>query len=438
MSNRPKYPNVFDVSRAYAVIMRLALALAILPGLGTGLLLIVIAGEGIALPGSQSWPELVQAHGQVQALGFVLLFIVAVGLQLFPRFLGVPLRHPERAMWGAWLVATSVVLRLIGQPLQPGLPRATVLACSAAALPIGALLAGSAFHGLTRRSVQPSTGPSASWRRFVAVAGLCLGGSLVLYVLGTAELIAGNLVVPQGLDEALIHLELFGFAAALSMGVATRIFGRFLLLKTKPSFERWVPILAEGWGLGVLGVSVGWMFETAWLGLMGSGIELVVLLSWLWLVALYEAPARESGTPYVTNPTRGWVRLAFFFLVAGVALNTALYAREVLSGLSASMTELSAARHALAQGYLLPLMLSMAGRLLPVLSAWTLKHRAAFELIIDVVFVGAFLRVVAEAAGGYAEPGSHVVALGGALGLAGFAAGAAWLWHSLSRLPKTS
>ena len=72
---------------------------------------------GAGLPVSIAWPQLAQAHGQVQALGYTLLFILAVGLQLFPRFLGAPLLHVQRAPWGASLVALALVARLVGQPL---------------------------------------------------------------------------------------------------------------------------------------------------------------------------------------------------------------------------------------------------------------------------------------------------------------------------------
>jgi hypothetical protein len=87
--------NPFDVSGPYAAVMRIALGLALLPGLGTGLLLVLVAGA--RLPIAIAWPQLAQAHGQVQAIGFVLLFIIAVALQLFPRFLAAPLHHSNRA-----------------------------------------------------------------------------------------------------------------------------------------------------------------------------------------------------------------------------------------------------------------------------------------------------------------------------------------------------
>jgi hypothetical protein len=311
-----------------------------------------------------------------------------------------------------------------------------VLGLSVIALPIGALVAGSAFHGLTRRSVQPSTGPAASWRRFVAVGGAALGASLLLYVWAGVHLESGYAIVDQTVDEALIHLELAGFATCLVFGVGSRIFGRFLLLRTKPVFERWLPILAQLWGLGLAATVVGWLFDTAWLRLIGSAIELGTLLAWLWLVGMYEAPTRASGMPHITVPTRRWIRIAFGFLLLSILLSTALFARQTVFGAVASNTELSSARHALAQGFLLPLMVSMAARLLPVFSAWTVKHPVALETTVDVLFLGAALRVGAEAVGGYGEITGPLVSLGGVLSVAAFTVFAGWLWTSLGRLPR--
>ena len=431
--------NPFDVSRPYTTSMRLSLALGLVPGLGTGLLLVLVAGAG--LPVNIAWPQLAQAHGQVQALGYTLLFILAVGLQLFPRFLGAPLIHVQRAQWGAGLVALALVARLVGQPLAPGVGRVTVLVFSVLALPVGMLIAGSVFHGLSRRSAQPDSGPSAAWRRFVVVAGLALGAALFVYVWAGLGLAAGGVLVPQGTDEALIHLELAGFATCLVLSVGSRVFGRFLLLRTLSKLETWVPRLALGWGVGLAVVAGGWLLDGAWgawARTLGAAIELAILCTWLWVIGMYDKPSRESGTPYVTNPTRRWVRLAFAFLVFSLALDVVLFGREALYGTAPSLTELSAARHALAQGFLLPLMVSMASRLLPIYSADVLRRRALLEVTLDLLLVGALVRVGAEAIGGYAGLAGSLVALGGALGVAGFIVFAFGMWSALGRLPKAT
>jgi hypothetical protein len=415
--------------------MSQALALALLPGLGTGLLLILIAG--LRLPLAVAWPQLAQAHGQVQTLGFTLLFIVAVGLQLFPRFLGTPPRHATRAVWGASGIALALLARLLGQPLAPGLPRIVLLTIAAVLLPIGGIVAGMAFHGLARGRASAATGAQA-WRRFTAVGGLAFGCGLILYVWSSMRLTAGDVVIAQGLDEALIHLELAGFASSLVFAVSSRVFTRFLLLRTRPVFESRVPLLAFAWATGVLLVALGWLGAPSWaiwLRWVGAVVELAALGTWLWLIGLYDHPIRESGTPYVTNPTRRWIRLAFAFLVISIALDIGLFGREALDGVPAATTELSAARHALAQGFLLPLMVAMAARLLPIFSADVLKHRLRLEITVDLLLVGALVRVIAEAIGGYGPQAGPLVAVGGSLGVLGFCLFAYGLAVSFRRLP---
>jgi hypothetical protein len=216
------------------------------------------------------------------------------------------------------------------------------------------------------------------------------------------------------------------------------VFGRFLLLKTRPEFERRIPLLALGWGAGLLLVTFGWLLEPTWASWVrwaGALVELGVLGTWLWLIGLYAQPIRASGTPYVTNPTGRWIRLAFAFLVIGLALDVGLFGREALYGLPPSSTELSAARHALAQGFLLPLMVAMAARLLPIFSADVLKHRLRLEITVDLLLAGALVRVVAEVIGGYGPLAGPLVAAGGALGVAGFAMFAFGLVVSLRSLP---
>jgi hypothetical protein len=417
--------------------MRLALGMALVPGLGTGLLLVLVAGAG--LPLAIAWPQLAQAHGQIQALGFVLLFIVAVALQLFPRFLGAPLRGTYRATWGAVAISVGLVLRLLAQPLAPGPLRAASLTVSALAVPTGVLLAGSTFHGLGRRSVQPARGPSAAWRRFVVVGGLSLGAALVVSEWSVLQLASGQVLVVQGIDEALIHLELAGFATGIVFAVASRVFGRFLLLRTWPALDTRLPLLAAGWGIGVAVTALGWLLVEAdwssWLRWSGSLVELAVLCGWLWLSGLFAPPTRESGTPYVTNPTRRWVRLSFLFLVFGIGLNAQLFGAEALGRVSPTSEQLSAARHALGQGFLLPLMVSMAARLLPIYSADVLKRKRQLELTVDLLLVGALLRVGAELIGDYGPVSGPLVALGGLLSFGGFVVFAAGLWSSLGRLP---
>jgi uncharacterized protein involved in response to NO len=123
-------------------------------------------------------------------------------------------------------------------------------------------------------------------------------------------------------------------------------------------------------------------------------------------------------------------------LLLGLALHVGLFGREALRGVPPSSTELSAARHALAQGFLMPLMVALAVRLLPVIWGDALRQRLRVEIIVDVLLLGALMRVGAEAICGYATVTGPLIALGGTLSLAGFSVFALGMWSSLRRLPR--
>jgi hypothetical protein len=413
--------------------MRLALLLAVLPGLGLGFLLISVVGLG--LPLSMPWPQFAQGHGQVQLFGFVPLFIIAVGLQLFPRFLSAPPAHPERAVLGGWLIAGAVLTRLLAQSLPPGAVRPVLLLIAAVAVPAGIALALAEFWSLRRRSVQPMSGAAASWQWFILVGALALASAAVLHGWGLTVLANGNVVVPTGLSEALIHVELLGFATCLVLGISSRILGRFLLLRSRPSLDRHLPRIAMLYGLGLALVATGWVLEAVPLRLVGYAAEAIAVGVWVWLIGLYDRPSRASGMPHVTDPTRRWLRLAFGFLLLGLALAVFLAARGAAAGVPASGTEISAARHAVAQGFLLVVMVGMAARLLPIYSADVLRRPKLLEATASLLLVGAGLRAGAEWVGGYAGLAGPLTTLGGLLALVGFTVFAAGLWSSLGRLP---
>ena len=196
----------------YRLLIRTSLALALGVGFSIGLYLLL--GFAFGLPLAPSTPALMQVHGQVQSLGFVALFIMAVAVQLFPRFHASRLDRPAQVSLGGLLVALGIVLRVVGQPLlPPSTLRPALLIGSGVLELVGVLLAVHAFARVIRSGTQPR--PSG-WRALLpATMGISLLLALALNVLASVELANGSLVVPFEQDEALIHLELWGFASSM-------------------------------------------------------------------------------------------------------------------------------------------------------------------------------------------------------------------------------
>jgi hypothetical protein len=84
------------------------------------------------------------------------------------------------------------------------------------------------------------------------------------------------------------------------------------------------------------------------------------------------------------------------------------------------------------------MMVSMASRLLPIYSADVLRRRWLSEVILDLLLLGAFIRVLAEAIGGYETVTGPLIALGGTSSVVAFVVFALGMWSSLGRLPRAS
>jgi hypothetical protein len=210
----------------------------------------------------------------------------------------------------------------------------------------------------------------------------------------------GGVMVPLYTDEAVLHLELWGFASTMVLAVAGNIYPRFLLLR--PTRESVVPPALLFWLAGSLGTPLAWLVtdDLPALRAIMAMAQLVGIIAYLYALRLYEPPERASTAPYVTDPTRTWARVAFGFLVLAALVNLAAAVSSLAaSGANASM--LSAGRHALGQGFLLPIIVLMAGRILPGYSGLMIRQPRLLAGLLWTLFVGAAMRSGAQLLGGY-------------------------------------
>ncbi len=391
-----------------------SLALALTAGFGLGLYMLLAFAFHLPLP--MSTPALMQVHGQVQTLGFVALFIMGAGAMLFPSFHAAPLDRPRLVSAGGLIVAVGLVLRVIAQPADPALWRSVILVGAALLELGGVLLAVYAFGRVVRSNA--GTRPRGSRRLLPVTMAASLLVALLLNLTASVVLAGGATVVPLAMNEALLRLEIWGFASTMVLAVAGRLYPNFLFLR--PTHQHLMPRALAFWALGSLLSPAAWLLWPNEPLLRGTGMLLQVAGAALYVYALrlYEA-GRVSPMPHITNPTRQWVRVAFGFLLAAGALDIALAFSEPFLG-AAGITSLSAARHAVAQGFLLPIIVIMGARILPGYARHIVQRRRLLSAMIWTLFAGAALRVVAELLGGYGPGWGAAAALGGALGVAAF------------------
>ena len=423
--------------RPFELLARTSLALGTLAGFGLGLLLILPVA--FRLPLELPWLPLVQVHGQVQVLGFAGLFIFAVGTVIFPRFLNAPRWDARRAQLGGLLLAAGLVLRALAQPLEPSAIRSVALLASGLLELAGPLL----FAGALIRTCRASVQPFGAWQLALGIGFISLMLGLLLNLWAVLRLaVEGLSIVPLGLDEAIVYLEVRGFVVGVGLAVSLKVFPQFLILR--PPRAGAFRYLLAGYAAGLLLTALAWLLLElepaarplgATLKAAGDILTLLTLVGFVLALRLYEPAARESGRPHITNPTRLWFRLAYGWLLGSTLLHAALSLREALGGPAASFTELSAARHALTMGFLVVLLVGMASRILPGYSGWALKRPRFLWWTIGLLLAGAALRVGGELAGGYGGIFGPITGLGGTLGVAGFVLFAATLWPALGHLP---
>src|SRR5262245_29413263 len=113
----PAPPPLWESYRLY---LKTSLLLALTAGFGIGLLAVLGRAGGPDL--GRYWLPLIQAHGQVQLLGWVGLFIVGVAYHVVPRFRGVAPVRRRVALATYALLLGAVLVRAVGQPLAVAVP----------------------------------------------------------------------------------------------------------------------------------------------------------------------------------------------------------------------------------------------------------------------------------------------------------------------------
>jgi hypothetical protein len=100
----------------YRLLIRSSLALGVGAGFSLGLYLLL--GFAFRLPLSAGTPALMQVHGHIQVLGLLAMFIMAVGVQLFPRFHATRLERPMHVSAGGLMLAAGVCCEPLRSPCR--------------------------------------------------------------------------------------------------------------------------------------------------------------------------------------------------------------------------------------------------------------------------------------------------------------------------------
>jgi len=390
MDERPK-----QATQLYFIAVITSIAIAVLGGFPLGILAAIGGGRDIGL--GARWTPLVQAHGHLQLVGFVGLFIVGIAYHVLPRFKNTELALPRLALPSIALVAAGAVLRAISQPWADSDAMAVLLVVSAVLEVAGAsaflAVVGATLARAQRKNYDRYLFAGASW--FVAAAVM----NLVL-----VSEIAGDraLVVRASRDAPLLEMYFFGFITLFVLGISIRVLPHFLSLRP-PRVYFFTPALAiytagllaligSGWLAGYSGwTQPDWLLAAS-VYAMSAGVLLFVFGLNLHL------PSVRGEASDAPGPHERLIRTAYVWLVIALAIEAWYASKGVAGDFRPDFLENGAARHALALGFVTQMIFGVGSRALPAFAgkklhseklvtiAWVLINMATLQRVGHALF----------------------------------------------------
>ncbi|HET8945228.1 MAG TPA: NnrS family protein [Dehalococcoidia bacterium] len=373
-----------------------ALLLAVLAGFPLGILVAYSGARDIGL--GVRWTPLIQAHGHLQVMGWLGMFLVGVALQVVPRFKQVPLRLPVLVRPAIALLAGGLIARTVSQPYADGQPAAAIMWASAGVEALGV----AAFVAAITTTLMSARRKYYDWYLFSACAWLA--ASAVANVVVVGEIAADQqAVIPGVKNDALITMQLFGFVALFIFGVSIRILPHFLSLRP-PSVAWLLPALfLYNAGL-IVRVGSGWVAAYAdWTRpdelhavsayAMAGGVLLLLLALKLHL------PGLPKDTGEVDRGHMKVIRTAYAWLAVAFAIEV-WFATRSLGTWNPDFFEAGVVRHALALGFATQMVMGVARRLLPALAERPVRSRLALDISFWLLNVAIVTRVLYAPFGG--------------------------------------
>ncbi|HEX5371042.1 MAG TPA: NnrS family protein [Dehalococcoidia bacterium] len=344
----------------------------------------------------------IQAHGQVQVLGFAGLYVMGMSLRLLPRFASARLAFPALIPVALWLMAGGLITRSLVMPWFDGTAHDAILLGSMLAV----LAAGACFLVIVAATVfGEARRPDASSAAFILGALLLFAACDIALFVGIDTVDNGLRSLPYLADTAITTLELDGFLLVFIVGVGLRALPAMVGVE-RPERGAIMAPLALTATVSTLGVALLYLqyvdYSQTVVVIGDAALTLfgLVLLGFVWQAGVLR-PAANRIRP-ASQPHLWLVRGAFAWL--GVAAVLALYfgAKSIWHAELPSQDNFDALRHTVAVGAVTNLILGMSLMILPEFAMQRQRANAQRSLALALaalINLAALLRVIPALAG---------------------------------------
>jgi uncharacterized protein involved in response to NO len=392
-----------------------SMVIALSVGFGLGSWLLLHTTFGIPVPAG-GWVALVQVHGHAQLVGFAGLLVMGIGYRILPRFRGAaePAGFLMAASWA--LVAGGVILR--SAQIFPDLAGRDLILLASGMLTI----AGTLIYALTAIDVLAGgTSPHRADEVVIGAAIVWLPVGALWSFVSLTPVLAGATGADPVAGSAAVWALLLGAIGGHILGVSLRVAPAFIAAPL--ARDRSVVAGAVVWNAGVFAATLS----------LSAAPPLLLAGALLLVHAI--GPFRRGNALREIPPPARVTRLAFRAGYAWLLIGLVLLALATLPpGPIVGAT--SAARHALALGFLMSIVFGVGARLIPALTGGIALPLGAVASALALTNAAALLRVVFELIGPVTALASAALAVSGLLAYAAllvFAAAAARSVLSVTR-----
>jgi hypothetical protein len=387
-----------------------AIVLTLLAGLPMGILAALGGPRDIGL--GTRWTPLVQAHGHLQLMGWVGLFLAGIAFFVLPRFKQTDLRYPYLARPAIGLLAAGLAVRTISQPYSDHDWVAGLMVASAAVEVAGI----ACFVAVVTSTLLASRRKNYDWYLLAACGWLAASAAANLVVVAEIAL-DGQSVIASAKDGPLLTMQLYGFIGLFIFGVSIRILPHFLSLRP-PSVRWFVPALVlynagliarvlSGWAAAYSGWTKPDELEALGVYAMAAGVLAFALALKLHL------PARRDEEGEAERGHVKIIRTAYAWFAVAVAIEIWMATRS-LGSWSPDFLQAGVARHALALGFATGMLMGVGSRTLPTFAGRTLHSRLLLDISFWMLNIAVFTRVGSAlfAVGAVSSRFDHIAASG--------------------------
>jgi hypothetical protein len=432
MSTHPNAPALSDRSLLYRPFFIAGIAVVLTVGASWGVwLLWQIAASG-RFTGASILA--VNAHGHAQVFGWVGLFVMGFGYQMFPALWQRQLRAPRLVPLVFAAMVAGVGVRTLAMAARGG-AAALAVVVAGGALEILAIAAFVLQLALTWRD---SVGPRLPYLRFVATglafflaqAGFCLWHTVKTMTATSKETLLWQVATYQ---PVLRDLQIHGFVLFMVLGVSMRILPPFF---GAPEVSRRRARLA--WALLASAVPAEALLFVLYRFTGRHALAAALLVPWAMLAtgASLVGAAFRPWRPFPRGDRSAkFVRAAYLWLAVSFALLLLLPVYQLAVHLRFSHAYYGSIRHAITVGFASQMIMGIAARVVLDLRRRALADLPALVGPFVLVNAGCFLRVSLQALTDVHPAFFAVVGVSGVLELGALAWWGAHLIRLMLRRP---